>query len=134
MGVKAKTSHTECKVGWRLRSILMLVLVVLASDLLGQQRRATAAGAKGEAQGSLQVMLTVQSSVGIVMDKDGQPQVIVANAPDVRDGVVYLKEAGPHGSPGAPQSANRQNPPSANTDIPAQKSNANQTTGADKND
>jgi len=139
MNAKGKIPRTaECKARWRLLSLLMLAAFVLSSDLVGQRRSATATGlsAKGESSGSLRVIVTVQSSVGIVMNKDGQPQVIVANAPDVRDGVVYLKEDGPRGASSAPQSAKRQNPSSANTDSlsPAQKAKANQVREANRND
>ena len=128
MDVKAKTPHTvEYKVVWRHRCLALLALCGLALELMGQQRSATAA--TSEAQGSLRVTVTVQSSVGIVIDKDGQPQVIVANAPDVRDGVVYWKEAGP-GSQNAQESQNS-HPASAITDTPSPKLKAKQANGRD---
>lgn len=135
MNGKGNTPHDpECKIGWLIQSLLMLALFFLALELVGQQQSGAGLSAKGQAEGSLRVTLTVQSSVGIVMDKDGQPQVMVANAPDVKDGVVYLKEAGAHRSSGAPRSANGEKPPSTNTDIPAQKPKANQAREPNTND
>lgn len=45
----------------------------------------------GSAEGELTVTLTVMTSVGVVMDENGQPKIIVANAPDPADNVSSLQ-------------------------------------------
>lgn len=51
----------------------------------------------GPAEGELTVTITVVASVGIIMDEQGQPKVIVANAADRGDNVSFLEAANqPH--------------------------------------
>ena len=133
MAIRSSARKVQRKGRVRFEILIFLALLVFVSGLEGQQRRpAATASVKGDAQGSLRVVLTVQSSVGIVMDEDGQAHVIVANAPDVRDGVVYWKEASP-GETISAQSATSQNLPSVNRII-QRKLKPNQVRGIDRND
>jgi hypothetical protein len=64
----------------------MIVLSVCASA-----QKAPSFVHSGPAQGELTVTITVVASVGIIMDEQGQPKVIVANAADRRDNVSFLE-------------------------------------------
>src|SRR5947209_3781144 len=46
--------------------------------------------AAGSAQGQLTVTATVVASAGVVIGPDGQPRLIIANAPDPRDNASSL--------------------------------------------
>ena len=56
-----------------------------------QQRATAPRPGASSAQGELTVTLTVVASVGIVMDADGQPRLIVANSADPADNVSSLR-------------------------------------------
>lgn len=63
------------------------LVVILSADSRGQSAGPQHSD-KTNAQGTLAVSATVVSSVGIVIDPDGQERVIVANADDAFTGVL----------------------------------------------
>ena len=44
----------------------------------------------GSAQGTLTVTMTVVTSTGVMMEPDGEPQIVAANAVDPKDNVSHL--------------------------------------------
>lgn len=78
-----------------LRHITTLLLAMTACSAVAgaQTRNLPARGfltTSGSAQGELTVTLTIVTSVGVVLDENGQPKLIVANAPDPADNVSAL--------------------------------------------
>lgn len=74
--------------------IKVLLFAVLGCSLAAAQRANSSpslATRPGSAEGQLTVTLTVVTSVGAVMDANGQPKLIVANSPDPQDNVSSLK-------------------------------------------
>jgi len=72
----------------------LLLFVVFCCALAAAQRSgppSTLPTRPGSAEGRLTVTLTVVTSVGVVMDSDGQPRLMVANSPDPQDNVSSLK-------------------------------------------
>lgn len=76
------------------RHIVIALLAVACSTMMAAQTRNLSASnipaARGSAEGQLTVTLTVVPSVGVVMDENGQPKLIVANAADPADNVSAL--------------------------------------------
>lgn len=71
-------------------AVILLAGIVLPSSAPAQTKSlpvVNLAAQPGSAQGQLTVTLTVVSSVGIVLDENGQPRLIVANAADPADNV-----------------------------------------------
>lgn len=58
----------------------------------GQQKESLSRPGAGSAQGELTVTLTVVASVGMVIDADGEPRLMVANAADAKDNVSAIKK------------------------------------------
>lgn len=74
--------------------IKVLILVLGCCALAAAQRPSPSAPLQarpGSAEGQLTVTLTVVTSVGVVMDPDGRPRLMVANSPDPQDNVSSLK-------------------------------------------
>lgn len=76
------------------RLTLALVAGIAGSTAAAAQARnspgPTISGLHGSAEGQLTVTLTIVPSVGVVMDPDGQPKLMVANAADPADNVSVL--------------------------------------------
>lgn len=68
---------------YRYLKIARFVVLGLSSAAFGQQRNSPSH--PSTAEGELTVTTTVVASVGVVIDENGQPRVIVANAPDPAD-------------------------------------------------
>ena len=79
---------------WNLKSAsLALVLIVCApqaSAQVGSVATQPSFFRAGTGQGQLTVILTVVPSVGVIMDDNGQPRTVIANAPDPADNVSSL--------------------------------------------
>ncbi len=76
--------------------IATLLLAAMACASLGHAqsrpvRPSTVPAQSNVAQGELTVTLTIVPSVGVVLDANGQPKLIVANAADPADNVSSLK-------------------------------------------
>lgn len=72
--------------GWHMKIGLFAALVCCSAG--AQQRNSPSR--PGAAEGELTVTATVVASVGIVIDENGKPRVIVANAPDPADNASAL--------------------------------------------
>lgn len=70
------------------RYIKIALLAALVVSAAAQQR--SSPSRPGVAEGELTVTATVVASVGVVIDENGQPRLIVANAPDPADNVSVL--------------------------------------------
>jgi hypothetical protein len=72
----------------------MLLAGMACSPLAAAQARnlsvSNISAPRGAAEGQLTVTLTIVPSVGVVMDENGQPKLIVANAADSADNVSAL--------------------------------------------
>lgn len=72
--------------GWHTKMALFAALVCCSAQ--AQQRNSLSR--PGATEGELTVTAAVVASAGIVIDKNGQPRVIVANAPDPADNASAL--------------------------------------------
>jgi hypothetical protein len=71
--------------------------IIVVLSVYASAQKAPSSVHSGSAEGELTVTMTVVASVGIVMDDQGQPKVIVANAADSGDNVSFLEAASqPH--------------------------------------
>jgi hypothetical protein len=69
------------------------VFSIIVISVYASAQKAPSSVHSGPAEGELTVTMTVVASVGIVMDDQGQPKVIVANAADRSDNVSFLEAA-----------------------------------------
>jgi hypothetical protein len=73
-------------------AMLLLGTIACPPSLCAQAERAISNPPvhPGAAEGQLTVTLTVATSVGVVMDEEGKPKIVIANAPDPADNVSSL--------------------------------------------
>jgi hypothetical protein len=74
-------------------AMLLLGTITCAPSLFAQAERAISnpPARPGAAEGHLTVTFTVVTSVGVVMDEQGKPTIVIANAPDPADNVSSLR-------------------------------------------
>jgi hypothetical protein len=74
-----------------IKFILFFLLLACSSSAFGQRKNAPLASmapaSGGSASGTLTVTATVVTSVGVIIDQDGQQRIVIANAPDSADNV-----------------------------------------------
>jgi len=71
----------------------ILGALVVGLAVLSAQAQQHGPPAAGSAQGTLSVSVRVVTSVGLVIDPNGEPQIVVANATDPRDNVSSLQQS-----------------------------------------
>jgi hypothetical protein len=100
-----------------IKFILSFLLLAGSISAFGQRKNAPPASrvatSAGSASGTLTVTATVVTSVGVIIDQDGQQRIVIANAPDSADNVsqfVMLTDQDGPGVNSGPKKSKKQHP------------------------
>ncbi len=100
-----------------IKFILSFLLLACSISAFGQRKSTPfapiVATSAGSATGTLTVTATVVTSVGVIIDQDGQQRIVIANAPDSADNVsrfVMLTDQGGSGANDDREKSKKQRP------------------------